>query len=271
MRRIILGILSSAISILLLSNCQGKVESNQHSKLTSSTTDKNLLASSSPESSGELLSGENITFTTADGIVIVGTFYTCGKENAPAILCLHQWMSDRSTYSKLVQKLVAEGIHVLTIDSRGFGESTTNASGKKVDPDRRALKDVEGAVAFLKKQKNVDAARLGIIGASYGASNALMYASTNPAVRAICLLSPGVNYFNVLPTEDAIKSYGDRPLMSVASKEDRRSAEAVELYQSLKKENHVVIYLEGSEHGTGMFNNSDELFVQIINFFRKSL
>ena len=86
------------------------------------------------------------------------------------------------------------------------------------------IADVDNAFRFLAKQKNVDAAKIGIVGASYGSSLALIYAAENKQVKAIALLSPGINYFGNLPTEPAANTFGNRPLLLVAAEDDSESA-----------------------------------------------
>ena len=106
-----------------------------------------------------------------------------------------------------------------------MAKSTKTADDEKVVAQKtaegvEAMKtDVENAFIFLAEQKNVDAAKMGIVGASYGSSLAIIYAAENPKVKAVALLSPGINYFGNLPTEPAIKSYGDRPLLIVAAED----------------------------------------------------
>src|SRR5205085_3046220 len=112
---------------------------------------------------------------------------------------------------------------VLAIDGRGFGESTAKTDGKTVTAGRTdtdvktMLGDVGAAFDFLAKQKNVNPNRIGVVGASYGSSLALIYAADNPKVAAVALLSPGLNYFGNMQTEPAIKKYGDRPLELIAA------------------------------------------------------
>jgi dienelactone hydrolase len=217
-----------------------------------------------------LTGGENVTITTTDNVVLAGTLYRAAGASAPAVLCLHQWRSDRSTYDALAGALVKGGITVLAIDLRGHGGSVKRSDGSAVPPDRLAGKDVAAAMAFLKKQKGVDPARIGIVGASYGASNALIHAAANTDVAALALLSPGVNYFNVLPTEDAIKRYTGRPLFLAASSDDLRSADAVALYRRVR-EDAVVRDLKKAGHGTEMLASSPALFEDIVAFLKKNL
>lgn len=216
--------------------------------------------------------GEEVTIVTEDKVVLTATLYRAGDGAArtPAVLCLHQWRNDRSSYADLAQAFVRAGITVLAVDMRGNGGSVRRADGSAVQADRLAGRDVAAAVAWLRAQASVDPARIGIVGASYGASNALQFAAAHAEVAAIALLSPGVNYFNVLPTEDAIRRYRGRPLFLAASADDVRSAEAVALYRGVRPD-AVVHELKRAGHGTEMLASSPALLRDLAAFFTKNL
>ncbi|NOY06550.1 MAG: alpha/beta fold hydrolase [Chlorobi bacterium] len=214
---------------------------------------------------------ERVSFTTADGVVIVGTLYRAEGTKNPAIVCLHQWRSDRSSYDDVAESLRREGFTVLAIDQRGYGESIQTADGQPVRPDRRIQEDVRAAVGFVRAQKGVMKNNIGLLGASYGASNAIIYAADHPEIRAVVLLSPGLNYFNILPTLDAVRKYGKRPLLAVASSEDVRSVEAVREYAKVKTENYESKIYENAGHGTSMFASARDLLPRLVGFFKQNL
>ena len=258
--------------LLLLSSIVCNSNQKKGGELSAAVS-KPVEENSSLDNSNALLinGSERVTFVTSDGVQIAGTLFLAGKDNSPAVVCLHQWMSDRSSFNSIAAKFVAKGINVLAIDMRGFGESTKKSTGEGVEPNRVAGADVEAAVLFLEKQKSVDKKKIGILGASYGASNAIQYASKNPDIRAVVLLSPGINYFNVLPTEEAVKGYGGRSLLCIASNEDLRSVEAVKKYQSILQNNIEVKFMDNLGHGTNMFRANMELENEVVAFFQKKL
>ena len=223
-------------------------------------------------------SGLRVTFESADKTVIVGSFLESAKPDSPAVLLLHQFGSDRHSYDDFAKRLQAKGFGVLAIDGRGFGESTKTSDGKTVavsrsdDAVKGMLGDVGAAFDFLSKQKNVDRAKIGIVGASYGSSLALIYAADNPNVKAVALLSPGLNYFGNMPTEPAIKKYGDRPLYLLAGqKQDQESFDAVNRLNSIRNGRaryEQIIHPDG-EHGTELLKvGATE---ELLEFFVKSL
>lgn len=201
---------------------------------------------------------QTVKIESADKALLIGTFLAAEKANSPALLLLHQWQSDRHSYDDFAKRMQAKGFNVLSIDGRGFGESKKTADGKPIAPVRTdaavkaMLGDVDAAFAYLTRQKNVDPAKIGIVGASYGSSLALIYAADHPNVAAVALLSPGLNYFGNMPTEPAVKRYGERPLFLVAAEDDVESAECVRQLFKADKAARQMIYPSGG-HGTELF------------------
>lgn len=204
---------------------------------------------------------QTVTIDSPDGVKLKGSLFVAKRENAPALLFLHQWESDRHSYDDFARKMQGAGFTVLAIDGRGFGESTQKADGTPVTAGRSEadvkamLGDVAASFAFLTKQPGVDPAKVGIVGASYGSSLALIYAADEPKVSALMLLSPGLNYFGAMPTEPAAKKYGkNRPLLMLAAKDDAESADAVQklLTHSQKSENWRSQVYESGGHGTAL-------------------
>jgi dienelactone hydrolase len=213
---------------------------------------------------------EQVTFTTGDGIVIAGTLYPAAA-GSPAVLCLHQWRSERSEFAAFARTLQAAGITALTIDMRGYGGSTRSTGGTAVEPGRITVADIEAAVAFLRKQKSVDAARIALVGASYGSSNAIIYAADHAEIRAVALLSPGLNYHKVLPTEPAVKKYGSRPLLAIAGSEDMRSVEAVARFRDIAGSGITTKLYENGGHGVDLFRAHPASADLVLEFLQKNL
>ena len=112
----------------------------------------------------------------------------------------------------------------------------------------------------------------GLSGASYGSSLAIIYAAENPEIKAVALLSPGMNYFGNLPTLPAIEKYGARPVLIVAAEDDAESAMASRQLDKIAAgdKHQLQIYQKGG-HGTGMLNAGVGLDKRLLEFFRKNL
>jgi pimeloyl-ACP methyl ester carboxylesterase len=213
-----------------------------------------------------------VTLETADGVRIAGDLYVPASTPAPAIVALHQWRSSRASYADFAKTMRDAGFIVLAIDGRGYGESTGGASGA-VAPEWDTRMDIAAAVAYLVHLPDADARRIGLVGASYGASNALIYAAEDPiSVRAVALLSVGLNYNDSLPTEPAIAAYGDRPLLMVAAKDDPDAARAAERLAALAKgaKPEVKVYDAGG-HGTALLAPSVGGSGLVRDFFARAL
>ncbi len=262
--------------ILILGISALACTSNPPAAATSNSVTANSPVPESTVGSSSVL--QKVTFESADKTVIVGSFLESAKPNSPAVLLLHQFGSDRHSYDDFAKQLQAKGFGVLAIDGRGFGESIKTSDGKTVAVSRSddAVKgmnaDVAAAFEFLAKQKNVDADRIGIVGASYGSSLALIYGAKNAKVKATALLSPGINYFGNMPTEPAVKTYGDRPLLLVAADDDSESADSVKKLKASggNDKYEVKIYAKGG-HGTGLFKAKVGLEDLLEQFLTKSL
>ncbi|MDZ4296063.1 MAG: alpha/beta fold hydrolase, partial [Patescibacteria group bacterium] len=66
---------------------------------------------------------ERVTFSTADGVAIVGDHYAGPTGLSPAVVLLHMLPAERASWAGLARALQAEGFQALAIDLRGHGES----------------------------------------------------------------------------------------------------------------------------------------------------
>ena len=268
---ILIGSLAASFS-----GCSGSASSNAVAVTPVSNNSTPQAETSVPPVSSS--SGQRITFESADKVQIVGSFFPAMKPGSPAVLLLHQFASDRHAYDEFAKRLQAKGFGVLTIDGRGFGESVKTTEGKSVAVSRsdeavRGMRaDVAAAFEFLAKQQNVDSSRIGIVGASYGSSLAIIYAAENPKVKGVALLSPGINYFGNIPTEPAVKSFGNRALLMVAADDDSESADAVKKLKAVASNDRseTKIYPKGG-HGTGLFGAKVGLEDLLEQFLTKNL
>ena len=219
-----------------------------------------------------------IKFESAGKVEIFGKYLAPPKPGSPAVLLLHQWQSSRKAYDAFGEQMQGKGFAVLAIDGRGFGESVKTTDGETIPVSRddeavAAMKtDVAKAVEWLAKQPDIDPKRIGIVGASYGSSIGLMHAAENKDIKAMALLSPGLNYFGNMPTEPAIKSYGDRALLMVAAEDDKAATNTVKKLKEAGANDkyEVKIYPRGG-HGTAMFVLKTGVEDLLEDFFKKNL
>ena len=195
-----------------------------------------------------------------DGLVLKGTLHLPDgvKEARPVVILLPKMASDRKSWGDFPKKLSAAGYAVLALDQRGHGESVWQGKRKRsflkfTNFDfARMVTDLDAVLAALSKQKKVDVSRAAIYGASIGANVALVYGAGHPEVRAVALLSPGMDYKGITPA-DAVVSWGHRPALIVAAEKDGYSALSARKLAVKIGGTAVLKMYEGKEHGTGLF------------------
>jgi dipeptidyl aminopeptidase/acylaminoacyl peptidase len=89
-------------------------------------------------------------------------------------------------FRQIAERLQGGGVAVLRLDDRGVGGSAGDA-GAATAEDTAA--DARAAVRFLRARPEVDPARVGLIGHSYGGAVAPMVAAEDPALAAVVLLA----------------------------------------------------------------------------------
>ncbi len=212
---------------------------------------------------------QEVTFHTDDGVAIVGSLYLPAR-SGPAVILLHALGRTREDWQPVAARLADAGFVALAIDLRGHGASGPLPERTSLDDLTRMVADVKAARAFLATRREVAPNRIGIAGASIGANLAILFAAGDPTVRSLALLSPGIDYRGLRP-EAAMKKYGDRPALLVASQEDNYSANSGrQLAQSGPGVRDLRI-LNGAGHGTAMLGRQPDLAASILDWFRRTL
>lgn len=118
---------------------------------------------------------EDVSFRTADGLRLRG-WYVPSKNGAAVIS-----FPGRKGSQKPARLLAAHGYGVLLFDRRGEGQSDgdPNAWGWE------GYRDVDAAVAFLRRRPDVEAARIGGIGLSVGGEMMLEAAARSRGLKAV--------------------------------------------------------------------------------------
>jgi uncharacterized protein len=120
-----------------------------------------------------------VRFRASDGEPVTGVYRPAGV-GAPAVVLVHGLVGGADEWDAFAPYLHAAGFATLAYEGRGGVQET------------ELIKEVGGAVAFLRRRRDVDARRLGIVGSSVGASTAVL-AMTGPGgrrLRAAVALSP---------------------------------------------------------------------------------
>jgi alpha-beta hydrolase superfamily lysophospholipase len=200
-----------------------------------------------------------------DGAVLTAHFYPPETSPAPGVLLLHMWQRQKEDWAPFASQLQQEGYAAMTLDLRGHGESEGTTEGT-LDP-QLWTDDILRAWTVMAEQPSVDAERTAIIGASIGANLALRTAAIEERVRAVGLLSPGLEYHGVT-TLEAMAAYGERPALIVVSQDDPTAAESAE---ELAQEGQVLtIYPQGG-HGTELLTSQPDLVGLLLGWLDRQL
>jgi pimeloyl-ACP methyl ester carboxylesterase len=111
-----------------------------------------------------------VDLKAADGTTLKASFFAAAKPG-PGVLLLHQINRDRKSWEPVAVQLAAAGVHTLTLDLRGFGESGTRLA-KLTDAERSNYRlgwpgDVDAALEYLRSQPGVDHNLIGTGGAGW--------------------------------------------------------------------------------------------------------
>jgi dienelactone hydrolase len=236
-----------------------------------------------------------VALTAGDGTLLKATYFSAGRPG-PGVLLFHQSNRDRKAWAPVARALAAGGIHALTLDLRGFGESdgprqATLARQEVARVSALWPDDIEAAWRFLVTRPEIDGKRIGLAGAgALGVHNAVETARRHSGeVRSLALLSgetlqPGLQFLKQSP---------DLPALCVVSDDDEYppTVEAMELlYQALASPAKKLVHYPGKKapwlwfepfdigkvpatggHGTDLFKGHRELPGAIVDWFVTTL
>ena len=214
-----------------------------------------------------------VDITSADGVILKGSYYAAGAPG-PAVLLVHQCNMDRSSWAGLANDLASAGIHVLTFDLRGFGE-TPGEGLTSPDSFPRLMKqsppDVDAAYAYLLKQEGVDRSRVAVGGASCGVALTSDLLTRNLEIKAFVALSG-------FPSDSAKAHISKMPGLAVLAAAADQDALTPGVHEILKTavagsknaQSMVKIY-GGTEHGLPMFVKNPDLEPMIVSWLTKQL
>lgn len=216
-----------------------------------------------------------VSFVTEDKATLKGTYYSANK-SGPGILLLHMCVdgTDRRVWSRLAEKLVAEGFHVLTFDYRGYGQSAGawpefQGMAQFMEVCRNVIrKDVEAAYEFLRAQEGVSRDSLGLAGASCGIFLGIEASRLHPEIRALALLSGPLDE----QARQHVEAMASIPILSVASQDDARAFAAMQqVFAASRHPSSAFIQYKGDAHGTFMFAKEPDLERTLIEWFKRWL
>ena len=164
--------------------------------------------------------GKAVSFRAEDGRTINAISFEPSQRPSPGVVLVPMLGRPKDDWNAIGQRLADAGILAVALDLPGLSDpGDSNVLGGW-------SADVHAAVAYLASRPDVRSGSIGIVGASLGASLAALAAARDPAVRALALISPAEEYRGVR-IDGAMKEYGGRPALLIASSHDPYSARTV--------------------------------------------
>lgn len=208
-----------------------------------------------------------ITLHTADGWTLMGDLYSPQDKPIGAVVLLHQRGGSGGDWRLLCDKLSRNGIVSLAIDQRGAGRSAggdRSVSGENAPWN--TSKDIDASVSYLldkygDHKPGHNSLNIGLVGASYGANNALMYAAAhsdstkNGAIKTVSLFSPGANYNNVLDALSAAKSWTGPMAIFYATADSIAGLGPIQIRDACPSHDKLMNQVDDEKHGTDLLND----------------
>jgi pimeloyl-ACP methyl ester carboxylesterase len=216
---------------------------------------------------------QKVSFVTKDGVTIVANYYPNKSAKFAGIL-VHMRPKTKESFDDLAKFLQKQGYALLAIDLRGHGESTESVRGKldynkfSEEEEKESINDLTAGSLFLEKE-GYPKDRQFLIGASIGANLSFQFLSENPQVKAIVLLSPGLNYRGVILENFRKEGLGEK-IFVISALDDEPAYTAG---RTLKSWYPDLNYLElpSGGHGTNLFNSHPDLYEKILIWLREKL
>lgn len=203
-----------------------------------------------------------VTLTTADGVSLQAVEGVPAKSDK-GVVFVHMAGRNKEDWDLVAEAFYRQGMMVHVLDLRGHGANVVGAPVPLQPADYAAMTgDVRAAVASLRAR---GAQKIALVGAELGANLALNVAAEDPAITSVALLSPGLDVKGVI-TPDAVKRYGARSVLFVASKDDPYGARSAAALDAQATGDHRLVVYDAAGKGTKMFNREPELQGLLLGF-----
>ena len=235
-----------------------------------------LLFTSSAFAGQKPLEPRDVSLPAADGTTLKATYYPAARPG-PAVLLLHMCNTTRRSWDPLAPQLAAAGIHALSVDYRGFGESGGDRfQAMAPQAAQRVINekwpgDLDTAYNFLLAQSGVDRTRVGAAGGSCGVNHAVRLARRHSEVRSLVLLAGGLDREGIVFMTETPWL----PVFAAAAADDQYDDSAPETMRwmaalSGNPRNKFSGFKDG-KHGTEIFGPHPELPKQIVAWYTDTL
>jgi pimeloyl-ACP methyl ester carboxylesterase len=132
---------------------------------------------------------QTVAIKDPSGAILAGKIYRPEEASAtnkmPAVLNLHGYQNDKDVNAPFSIELARRGFVVLALDAIGHGDSGGSVDTSLIFADPSYTVGTNTGYVYLKTLSYVDATRIGVMGHSMGAINAMFIALANPDHRAL--------------------------------------------------------------------------------------
>jgi dienelactone hydrolase len=223
----------------------------------------------------------DLTLTTDQGFELKASYYQSNQTSDRAVLLLHQCNYNRTMYNDIGQQLADKGIHALSLDFRGYGESATNEFNfekvRALPSDKQSAawqklsthwpSDVQLAYNYLKNNMS-DTGIVGVVGASCGGYPASTLAEKNP-ISVMGFFSSGQSEENIARYT---KTLANKPTLIIASEKDISTFESAQkLFSASTSMSSKFIAYKGTAHGYPLLDSDTELASYMVSWLDNHL
>ncbi len=192
-----------------------------------------------------------VNLTAADGTVLAADWSPVNGTRA--VIMIPMLGHDRSDWAAFSRNLTAANWSTLAVDLRGHGDSEGDYRNFSEGDFSRMQQDVDAARQFvlLRGKKEIV-----MVGTSIGANLAIMGSVTDPRIKGVVAISPGLDYHSLRPEvpAGALKA----PLLLIAAEDDAYSADSARTLEGMAGNGTLVIYPSGG-HGMFLFNDNPDV------------
>ncbi len=211
-----------------------------------------------------------VAFAARDGVTVTGVLFVPDRRPAPAVILLPMLGRTFVDWDATATRLAEAGVAALAIDFRRNGSGKPGPTGADSGDRTDLVNDVDGARLFLAARADILPDRIGIAGASIGANVAVLAAAADPTIRSLALLSASLDYRG-LRIEPAMRTYGSRPALVLASDEDPYAVRSAHALVALGDGPRDLRLLSGAGHGTVMLSRQPDLIGVLVDWFVRTL
>jgi dienelactone hydrolase len=211
-----------------------------------------------------MAAGRNVSFRASDGRTVSALAFEPSQHPSPAVILVPMLGRPKEDWDAVGQRLADANILALAIDLGSLSEPG----------DSKVLAgwsgDVRAAVAYLSSRPDVRPSAIGVAGASLGASLGAIAAAGDPSVRSLVLISPALDYRG-LRIEAAMKQYGARPALLIASAHDPYAARSVRELAKDTAGRRETRFSDITAHGTVLLARDGDTVRALIEWFQGTL